>query len=236
MSIKNRVWIFGYSKESKMIAHSLVSGSFDVNIVESNQKNADDAISDGLEKVTLIDVTNDNELEPLGINPKDYIICVMDDEHLNVFLTLSLRSICPENEIISISHSIYATQKLKMAGASKVIDLYQVSANRIHNIFNKPVATKILDSFISTNYDISFGEFTIPKGSCLDGTILEDFDFSKHNIILVGILDWELGDEFIFSTTNIFHKLDCDDIIVCIGKDADLKEFEEKLKKSKKCK
>jgi voltage-gated potassium channel len=234
MSLKKKVWIFGYSKESKMIASSLKNGNFDINIVESKEKNSNDALLDGFENTILIDVTNDSELEPLGIKEKDYIVCVMDDEHLNVFLTLSLRSMYPENEIISISHSIYTTQKLKMAGASKVIDLYQVSANRIHSIFKKPIATKILDSFISSSYDISFGEFIIPKGSCLDGIILENFDFSQYNIILVGVVDWELGEEFIFSTTNISHKLDVDDIIVCIGNNNDLEKFEKKLKMSSK--
>lgn len=234
MSLQKKVWMFGYSKESKMIASSLKDGNFIINIVESNEKNANDAILDGFNNTVLIDVTNDDELEPLGIKPNDYIICVMDDEHLNVFLTLSLRSLCPKNEIISISHSIYATQKLKMAGASKVIDLYQVSANRIHSIFKKPIATKIVDSFISSNYEISFGEFTVSKGSCLDGVILDNFDFSAFNIILLGVLDWELGDEFIFATTNISHKLDADDIIVCIGKNDDLEKFEKKLRMSSK--
>lgn len=234
MSLQKKVWMFGYSLESKMIAASLRDGNFAINIVESNEKNANDALLDGFKNTALIDVTNDDELEPLGIKTSDYIICVMDDEHLNVFLTLSLRSMCPKNEIISISHSIYATQKLKMAGASKVIDLYQVSANRIHSIFKKPIATKVLDSFISTSYEISFGEFTVPKGSCLDGVILENFDFSQFNIILIGVLDWELGDEFIFATTNIAHKLDADDIIVCIGNNNDLQEFEKKLRMSSK--
>ncbi|MBD3807985.1 MAG: TrkA family potassium uptake protein [Epsilonproteobacteria bacterium] len=224
-----KVWIFGYSKESKMIAGSLKNDKFEVHIVEANEKKINDALSDGFENATLIDIENDSELEILDIKPTDYLICVMDDEHLNVFLTLSLRSICPKNEIISISHSIHATQKLKMAGASKVIDLYQVSANRIHNIFKKPTATKILDSFISTDYEISFREFKILKGSIFDGMMIDNFDFNSYNIILIGILDWELGDEFIFSTTNISHKLDPDDIIVCLGKNSDLDKFEQKI-------
>lgn len=228
-----KVWIFGYSKESKMIAGSLKNDKFEVHIVEANEKKINDALSDGFENATLIDIENDSELEILDIKPTDYLICVMDDEHLNVFLTLSLRAICPKHEIISISHSIYATQKLKMAGASKVVDLYQVSANRIHNIFKKPTATKILDSFMSSDYEISFREFTVLKGSILDGVVLGDFDFSDHNIILIGILDWELSDEFIFSTTNISHKLDAGDIIVCLGKNSDLKEFEKQIKMSK---
>ena len=95
-----------------------------------------------------MDVTNDRLLEVL--NPQNYekLVCVMEDEHLNVFLTLSLRSLFKESYILSISDSIHTTKKLKMAGANKVIDLYEVSANKIHNILKRPVATKLLEGFV----------------------------------------------------------------------------------------
>jgi len=228
---KKVIWIFGYSKSTKMIADSLNKNEFTVNIIDQNEDNYKNAIKD--EYISYkIDITDDDELEKLNIHESDILVCIMDDEHLNVFLTLSLRSICPTNEIISISHSIYATQKLKMAGANKVIDIYQVSANRIHNIFSKPVATKLLDNFISTNHNISFREIRVLENSFIDGKIIESIDFSVYNIIMIGMVDLEIGDHFIFSTTNINHKIDADDIIVCLGKDSDLDYFENILKES----
>ena len=228
MKKKKQAWIFGYNKQSKSIVTSLLNEKFNITIVEHDEKNFQDALTDGYNSI-LIDVTEDAELDKLDIKENDWILCVMKDEHLNVFLTLSLRSSCTCNQIIAISHSIYATQKLKMAGANQVIDIYQVSANRIQNIFEKPVATKILDNFISTTHEISFKEFIIPKNSFLDGKAIQEVDFDKFGLIFTGMLDKELGDEFIFAATNINHKLDSGDIIICIGKDNDLAKFEKYL-------
>lgn len=228
---KKNIWIFGYSKSTKKIAESLKKDEFFINIIDQDKNNYNDALKDGYESY-IFDITDDEELEKLNIKPNDILLCIMDDEHLNVFLTLSLRSFCPDNQIVAISHSIHATQKLKMAGADKVIDIYQVSANRIHNIFNKPVATKLLDNFISSSHDISFREISVPKGSIIDGKTIDSLDFSIYNIILVGMVDFEIGDNFIFSTTNINHKIDAEDIIVCLGKDSDLDNFENILNES----
>jgi voltage-gated potassium channel len=118
-----------------------------------------------------------------------------------------------------------------MAGANEVIDIYQVSANRIHNIFEKPIATKLIENFISTDHEISFKEFTIPKNSFLHGAVINEVDFNKFGLIFTGMIDRELGDEFIFAATNINHKLDSGDIIICIGKDEDLAKFEKYLHK-----
>ncbi len=231
MKNKKRAWVFGYNKQSKSIAASLVAENFTITIIENDDKNFQDALSDGYTNSVFMDVTEDSDLEKLSIEEHDWILCVMKDEHLNVFLTLSLRASCANNRIIAISHSIYATQKLKMAGANEVIDIYQVSANRIHNIFEKPIATKLMDNFISTTHEISFKEFLIPKKSFLDGLVIDEVDFDKFGIIFTGMIDKELGDEFIFAATNINHKLDSEDIIICIGKDEDLAKFEEYLHK-----
>ncbi|HFS85065.1 MAG TPA: TrkA family potassium uptake protein, partial [Epsilonproteobacteria bacterium] len=196
--------------------HILVSGEAEVR----------QAQEDGFINVLQIDFTKDEVLEALSISSEDTILCMMDDTHLNVFLILSLRALFPDTIIIAVSDSIHTTQKLKMAGASKVIDLYNVSASRIHSILKKPVATKLLDGFISKDKGISFKEMTIPSGSYLDHKLVDDIDFHKHKILLVGMIDVELSHKFIFVTSGINHKLDAGDIIVCIGDKVDLDRFE----------
>jgi len=119
-----------------------------------------------------------------------------------------------------------------MAGADKVIDLYAVSANRIHNILNKPVATRFLEGFVDHTHEYSFREIEIPVGSFLHGRKLEEVDFHRYGIIFVGMIDVELGNSFIFVTTGLEHKLDSGDIIVCIGHDEDLERFAEAIRQN----
>jgi len=220
-----QAFLFGYGSQGRSLAKSLRTDQFRLHIIESDPVYYEKAKSDRFLDVVLVDVTNDAELEALHIDDDSYIVCVMEDEHLNVFLTLSLRSLYPHATIVAISDSVYTTQKLKMAGANRIIDVYKVSAYRIHNMLVRPVATKLLDSFISDGSTISFREMLIPEGSFLDGMMIEEVHFGSYGILLLGMLDIELSNKFIFITAGIDHKLDNGDTIVCMGYNKDLDNF-----------
>ncbi|DAB40755.1 MAG TPA: potassium channel protein [Sulfurovum sp. UBA12169] len=231
--IDSRVFLFGYSNHGKPIARGLSEDGFYVVIVESDEKNSQQAKEDGFEETYLVDVTNDEHLIKLNITPKDQLVCVMDDEHLNVFLTLSLRSLFETCTILSISDSIHTTQKLKMAGADKVIDLYEVSANRIHSILKRPVTIKLLEGFVGDRREISFKEFVISEDSFLRGVMSDEYSFEQHGVLLVGMIDQELGNNFIFATAGVNHKLDTGDMIVCLGSEENLNAFENFITQTK---
>ncbi|MEY3090362.1 MAG: hypothetical protein RL113_678 [Pseudomonadota bacterium] len=223
------ILLFGYGNHGKSIVFGLMNAGFTVTVVESNERFYQDALKDGLNGL-WIDVTKDEALHSLEAEKYEKLVCVMDDEHLNVFLTLSLRSLFKTAYILSISDSIHTTKKLQMAGANKVIDLYEVSANKIHNILNRPVVTKLLEEFVMSKNGIGFKEMTIPEGSFLIGKMTDDIDFSNFGVLLLGMIDVELGDNFIFITAGVNHKIDVGDIIVTMGEMEKLKAFKLLLK------
>ena len=222
----NKIAIFGYGSHGKFIAKGLMSDGFEITVIESDKQFYKDAKVDKFQEVFFLDVTKDEDLKKVNIPSFSKLVCVMDDEHLNVFLTLSLSSLFPQAYILSISDSLNVTKKLKMAGANKVIDLYEVSANKIANILEKPIATKLLESFVSNKDGITFKEMLIPKESFLDGEMADNFNFSEYKILLVGLIDEERGHHFEFITAGNEHKLDSGDTIVCIGYSEDLNRFE----------
>ncbi len=222
----SKIFIFGYGKHGKSIARGLLQEGHRVTIIESNEKQYEDAKEDGFIDCLLMDVTQDSKLEALMVEKGDQLICVMDDEHLNVFLTLSLRPLFPESTLLAISDSIHASQKLQMAGADCVIDLYDSAANRIHNLLKRPTVTRFLDSVFEGKGGIVFREIVIPRGSFMDGILVDDIDFSLHKVLLIGMVDFELGEHFVFITSGEEHRIDHGDHIVCLGLDEDLDKFE----------
>jgi voltage-gated potassium channel len=221
--------MFGYSNTTKFLAENLIQELHYLVIIVDDEESFHAAKKAGY-RVKLLDITDDNVLEELDVGEDDYLICVMQDHYINVFLTLSLHSLFPKTTIIALSDSHHATQKLKMAGATRIIDLYQVSANRIHNILTKPVATKLIEQLFSPEEDFSFKEMLIPKNSVLDGIMVDDFDFSEYGIILVGMIDKRLSNQFIFITSGLENRFDEGDTLVCIGYNDDLKRFETYIK------
>jgi voltage-gated potassium channel len=223
-------FLFGYSKRSIFITKELQKKGFNITIIVADLKSYEKAKEHGYLNIIKMDITDDEVLENLEVTPDDYLVCVMEDSHLNVFLTLSLRSIFPRNRIIALSDSFHVTQKLKMAGATKVIDLYQVSANRIYNILNKPIATKLISNLLSPEERLSIREIDIPEDSLLDNIKVDDFNFSRHGVILVGMIDRRLSNQFLFITSGLEHRLDRGDMMVCIGYNDDLDRFEKYIK------
>lgn len=219
-------FLFGYNKKRRFIARELEKEPLNLILVVDDEESYNQAKEDGFREVIFMDLTDDELLENLKINDDDYLVCVMSNHYMNVFLTLSLHSIFPKAIILALSDSPHTTQKLKMAGASRIIDLYQVSANRIHNMLHKPVATKLIERLFSPEEEFSFKEIEIPKGSSLDHIMVDDFDFSKHNVILIGMIDKRLSHQFIFSTSGLENRFDVGDTLVCIGCNEDLERFQ----------
>jgi len=230
--MNKKAFIFGYEEQSAFVAKELERDGFRLYIVVDNKISYEKALKDDYKNVFHIDITDDDMIESLNIEGSDYLICMMRDNHLNVFLTLSLHELFPNTVIVAMSNSLHATRKLKMAGATKVIDTYQVSANRIHNIIQHPVSTKLIDSLLSTEDELSLREIKIPQESFLDKIMVEDFNFRLHKIILIGMIDRRLSDKFEFITrTEEKNRLDIGDTMVCLGYKGDLNNFEEYIRK-----
>jgi len=222
-----KAFIFGYSKRTLFLTKELQNKGFNLSIIVPDKASYDKAKEDGYLTVIEIDMTNDEELERLNVAQEDYLVCVLSDKHFNVFLTLSLHALFPKSTIMALSDSSYTTQKLKMAGASRVIDLYQVSAHRINNILHKPIVTKMTEQLFSPSSELSLREIIIPKNSFLNHKMVDDIDFQNHGVILLGMIDKELSHQFIFITSGLEHQVNCDDVLVCMGYDKDLDRFEE---------
>ena len=218
--------MFGYGKSSSFVAEKLSQEGLHLTLVLSTPEACDKAHTDGYVDIKQMDITDDDALQSLDVAEEDYLVCVLEDKHLNVFLTLSLHALFPKTVIIALSDSFHTSQKLKMAGARRIIDLYQVSATRLHNILNKPVTTKLVDRLLSPDEDFSFKEILIPENSQIDGIMVDDFDLEPHGIILIGMIDKRLSNKFLFSTSGVENRFDSGDTIVCIGYNDDLERFE----------
>jgi voltage-gated potassium channel len=220
-----KILIFGYGNHGRFISKGLLEDGYTLQVVEADEENYKKALEDGFGESVLIDISNDDDLLALEPESFDKLVCVMDDEHLNVFITLSLTSLFEGLNIVAISDSIHTTSKLKMAGAQKVIDLYEVSANRILNILKRPVATELLKDFVMSKTGISFMEMEIPENSFLHGKKIDEVDFACYDVLLVGMVDMERSRGFEFVTAGQEHTLDTGDIIVCMGEVEKLRIF-----------
>jgi voltage-gated potassium channel len=220
--------VFGYGKFGQALSKVLQDYALLPKIAVNTKEETIELVdAKRYEKSFLeFNLEDDNSLLDIDIDDETILIAAMDNNHENLFLVLTLRELFPRNYILAISDSSHLTNKLLKVGVNKVIDIYSISSSILLNILKKPVATKFLQGFINKEHDYVFKEIAIKENSPLINKNLSEIDFSKYDIIFIGMIDEELGRQFIFSTVGIDHKIDPKDILVFIGKEKNLELFE----------
>ncbi len=228
--LENNILLIGYGRYGEKIARFF--DKEELYIIEISQKNLQKARHDGFEKLFLIELEDDESLEQIISQKKfSHIFCALDNEEENVFFTITLKSLNKNIQIIAICESKESERKLKLAGADKVIDTMEGSASKIFHLIEKPAVMEAIEEILFEDEDIDIREIEIPKNSFLEKRYIKDIDFKKlYNLILIGIIDKEKGESFVFVTKGINHKIDEGDILVIIGYKEDIKRFIKDLK------
>ena len=229
VDIKNII-IFGYGhfgrqlyKHLSMLGHNVkVLTTIDEFVQRGEEENA---------PIQKINIKRNDDILKLNIDEKkDLIYCAMNHTANNLFLVLTLRTLFPKAKVIAVSNSFENTRKLNYAGANSVIDLYEATSRRVVNTLTKPAVTRALDEIIYKQNDIQMAEILLPENSFLEQKYVNEINFKAMGVILVAIIDKEIGQELIFTDHRINHKLDAGDTLVIVAKKDKIVKFKEKLR------
>jgi len=217
--------IFGFDDFGEKVAKALGKRVSIVVFNEEEEKRA---------KNKLYDVIRFDEISEDSLKELDYsmAIALLREEDKNLFLCLSLKDLFPEKKLIAKVSEKGNEYKYKLAGVDKIINPYDVAANRIMTILKKPTTLKLLEEIIFQDNNFSFAEIEVPENSFLDGKYINDVyrDISNiYNILIVAIVDKEVSDNVQFITKGVNHKIDRGDILVVVGDKEDIERFKEDL-------
>jgi len=153
--------------------------------------------------------------------------CILDDIAENIFLTISLRETFKDLVIIALSQDIESTDKLMLAGATRVLPSIETTANVIVEMLEKPIVTKVLHNILYEESDLKIAQITILNHSVFDGKYPTDIEWSKeHGIIVISVVHEDMSREFIYSSKAKHHMVKSGDVFVVVGYDKDIKKFE----------
>ncbi|WP_456479901.1 potassium channel family protein [Nautilia sp.] len=223
-----RIAIFGFDDFGERVAKFL--NKKDIVVVVLDEKEEARAREKLYDVVKLHNIDDD---EIAKIEDFDIAIAVFHDEDKNLFLCLTLRDLFPGKKIIAKVADKDNEYKYKLAGVSKLINPFEVTANRIMTILKKPLTLKVIEEIIFQDNKLSFAEITIPANSFLDKKYIKDVfkDISSlYNLLIIGIVDKELSQNVQFVTKGYNHKIDEGDILIVVGDVEEIARFKEDLK------
>jgi voltage-gated potassium channel len=223
---KARIAIFGCNALGLEVARRLSEAAHRFIVVDIDSGVLEQARDLGF-ATACIDYTDDDALCSIGIRADiGVIFCMLREDSENVFLTISARALDSRLKIISVCNEQDAAGKLTAAGADKVIDPYAITGSKIHELIRRPAIVEILEHTVFGRIDLKIAEITIAKGSSLAGRRLAEVKRDlQQNLVLLGLVDPELGGELTFGTRFLDHKLDAGDVLVVIGPNSQIESF-----------
>jgi voltage-gated potassium channel len=214
-----RIVVFGYSVMSLEAMNRLPNGECSILFVAANELEAASVAEKGFE-TRIIDFRNDDELMSIGIGTTvDIIFCFYPKDSDNVFLTISARALDRSLTIIAIVDDGESEEKLLAAGANKIIDPYEICGRKVHEMLTKPEISNVLDHTVFGRHDLNIAQIEIPFDSYLEGVHVSELNLKneKYNLILIGVVDRELGDQLHFTNGETDHELNAGDVLVVMG-------------------
>ncbi|QCT94980.1 hypothetical protein FE773_07185 [Caminibacter mediatlanticus TB-2] len=185
-----RILLFGFDEFGEKVAKYLGKKNLKIIVFDENEeKKAKENFFD----VVIFDKIDDKYL--LELEYFDIALALLRDEELNLFLSLTLKDLFPNKKVIAKVSEKDNEFKYKLAGVDKIINPYEVTANRIMTILKKPLTIKIIEEIIFEDNNLSFAEIEIPKNSFLDGRYIKEVyrEISQnYNIIIIAIVDKEM--------------------------------------------
>lgn len=218
--------VFGYNEYASQIVRNIRSEYRSVRYYVMSQENLDSALEQGYD-AALFDLSDDweeiitsNEIEDL------MVFCALENTANNIFLTISLRATFEAVQIIALANDQESGNKLKMAGANKIIPMVEATANVITGMLESPVSSTIVHHLLYEESDLKLAQITMAENSKFIGKYLHDIRWHEvFGIIILAVVDHAVSTSFVFTGKGQNHQLDPGDMLIVIGYEKDIEAF-----------
>jgi voltage-gated potassium channel len=196
-TIHDHFIICGYGRIGSMIARQFKRQDIPFVVIERSSERLQAAMDDGALAVEA-DASREDVLKRVGIERARGLIAVVGTDAENVYAVLTARVLRPDLFIISRAETEDATQKLRRAGADRVVSPYQIGALQIAQTAVRPAVVDFVElATSSNNLELAMEEILIaPRSTLVDHTLVDANLRQRYGVIVVGIQRHDRSMEF----------------------------------------
>ncbi len=133
------------------------------------------------------DVTRDETLIKAGVERAKSLATVLPTDANNLFVVLSARMLSSELQIVSRASASRVIDKLKQAGATRVVSPYSTGATKMARFLMTPNVEDFLEVAGSRGQGLELADVQIDENSSYIGKKLMETDFKEKGIVVIGI-------------------------------------------------
>jgi len=196
-TIKDHFIICGYGRIGSIVARQFARQGVPYVVIERDPDRLQAAIDEGALGVEA-DASREDVLKRVGIDRARGLIAAVGTDAENVYAVLSARVMRPDLFIVGRAETDDATQKLKRAGADRVISPYHIGGMHIAQTAIRPAVVDFMELATSSdNLDLAMEEITIAASSALASQSILDANLrQRYGVIVIGIQRQDRSMEF----------------------------------------
>ena len=139
--MSGHVVICGWGRVGRVVADQLAGAGVEFVVVDMDGERLQ-----GIPYPSLVgDATDDDVLRAVGIERAKALVCVMSNDAADLYVTLSGRSLNPNLFIIGRARITDSEEKIRRAGADRVINPQAIGGSRIAALLLQPHVAEFLD-------------------------------------------------------------------------------------------
>jgi voltage-gated potassium channel len=154
------------------------------------------------------------------------LVCGFESDADNLFATLTARSLNPDIIIVSRYVSPDSVDKLRYAGADRLISPYAISGRRMATFILKPGVFDYLDLMAhGADMEYRMEELLVERGSIIDGKTIGELDIKASTGAMI-IAVRKSGSEEFHTKPGKETRLEAGDLLIALGTEKDLAGLE----------
>jgi voltage-gated potassium channel len=216
--------VCGWGRMGRAVVEELQRGGHRVVVVERSPEKIRQIEEAGV-PVVAGDATQESVLEAAGVRRARGLVACLDDDAHNVYTVLTARSLNPELVIVARSGEEGAVDRLRRAGANRVVNTYQIGGIRLAHLLVKPTVVDFLEFSLSPadREGLQLEELLLTASSSLVGRSLAEADLRRR--WGVGVVAVWRGQQ-LFPNPEAGLRLEPGDRLVVLGTHKALTSFE----------
>lgn len=159
------------------------------------------------------DPTQEAVLIQAGVEHAKGLVCAVDSDAINVYITLTARTLNPKLSIVSRSSAPESVDQLQRAGADRVVSPYTLSGRRMAALALQPAVVEFID-MVAVAPDLRLEEIVVGAGSPLDGRTVGEATGERRELMILAVK--KSGAELIPSPDRDL-RLSAGDLVVALG-------------------
>jgi voltage-gated potassium channel len=184
-ALRDHYVVCAFGRVGRSAVEELLAQGADVVVVEVDPALEPDMIEAGVLYV-LDDPTQEDVLEQAGIERARGLLCAVDSDASNVYITLLARARNPDLFIIGRASSPESVEALTRAGANRVVSPYRLSGTRMAALAFRPAMLEFVD-MVSVAPDLRIEELVVGERSPIAGTTVRDTAGPYDGVMILAV-------------------------------------------------